>query len=122
VTHGEFWALPVLSAHFPLVFENGARWVEFHGHCGDCDVQLPDHAFRGHVTRPFGQTFLVEAWGVCPTCDVLTTFHWRLLPDLTMVGRNARGDWGVWQPRRSLWSRLRKFLNELFSGPEGDRR
>lgn len=118
MTYGDFYALPELASHFPLVFETGARWVEFHGHCPDCDGRLPDHALRGHVTRPFGRAFLVEAWGLCPACDTVAPFNWRLLPDLSMVGRDKRGEWRTWQPRRSPLGRLRKFVVEMFGGGE----
>ena len=120
MTLTEFQAMPTVASHFPLVFDDGARWEVMTGHCADCNEKLPVDAFRGYVTRPFFTyrgnegTFLLEAWGLCPECEVLTNFNWQLHPDLTLVGRDKTGEMAMWMPRRPWWSGVRKFMKGLF--------
>ena len=119
MTYEDFYALPVVMSFFPLVFADGARWETFRGYCADCDGELREDRFRGHVTQPFwtyrgnASTYVVEAWGLCSKCDVLTPFHWQLLPDMTMRGRTKDGQMGTWLPRRLWWSPVRKFLRRV---------
>lgn len=102
----EFQALPTIASHFPLVFDDGARWEKFQGSCAECSLWLPSESFRGHVTRPFFTyrgnegTFLLEGWGLCPDCEVLTNFNWQLRPDMTLVGRDKTGEMAMWMPTR----------------------
>jgi hypothetical protein len=109
MTLDEFRALPTIASQFPLVFETGARWETMSGRCTKCGEPITGEALRGHVTRPFGRNFLMDAWGLCSSCETISTFRYRLLPDMTMVGRSPDGGaWSVWGPRRRLpwWRRL----------------
>lgn len=107
-TKGEFLALPTIASQFPLVFESGRRWTTMAGHCTRCDAALSGEALRGHVTQPFGATFLVNAFGLC-ACGALSRFSHRFHPDMTMTGRSPKdGEWSIWDARRtgSWWRRL----------------
>lgn len=106
----EDWAqTPTIASQFPLVYEAGSRWNEMIGHCGGCKQPITPENLRGHVTRPFGGAFLVQAWGWCP-CKYLSRFEYRLYPDMTMGGKK-NGQWCVWAPRHtSWWARLKAWL------------
>jgi hypothetical protein len=103
---GEFQALPTIESQFPLVFETGGRWTTMTGTCMRCEKDLSGELLRGHVTCPFGKTFLMEAWGLCP-CGFITSFRYRFPPDMSVVGRSPRdGEWSIWEaPRRASWWR-----------------
>lgn len=101
-----------LSEDFPVVFACGARWTSFRGSCGACGADVPDRRLTGRVTRPLGGggVALVEAVGRC-ACGGVTRFSYRLMPDMTLVGRSPRtGEWSAWAPRRSWWRRLLRAL------------
>lgn len=107
-TVAEFHALPTIASQFPLVFETGGRWETMVGHCKKCDAQLSGEALRGHVSRPFGPTFLMEAFGLC-ACGTLSYFSYRFPPDMTMVGRSPKDrEWSIWgaHRNRSWWRRM----------------
>lgn len=107
MTRDELHELPLLSSFFPLVFRSGARWERFHGRCGKCDAELPDGSLRGSVTHPFDPVYVVEAMGLCPSCDTLTPFSYRLHEDMSMTGPSPRdGGWSRWEAPRSAWRRL----------------
>jgi hypothetical protein len=117
-TMGEFRALPTIVSQFPLVFGNGARWETMAVRCSRCDTAISGDAFRGHVTRPFGAAFLMEAFGLCE-CGALTRASYRFLPDMTMVGRSPRdGAWSVWAAKRngSWWRRLFRRVSRAVRG------
>jgi hypothetical protein len=108
-TTGEFEAFPTIASQLPLVFSAGNRWDKLTCRCGDCKTELADETVRGHVTRPFGPTFIMDAWGLCQQCKTFTPFHYRFPPDMTIVGRSPKdGTWGIWEPRPngSKWRRL----------------
>lgn len=113
MTLDEFRALRPLHAFFPLVFDNGARWTDFSGHCGRCQDVFPPDDLRGTVVRPFPKIFVLDGWGYCPKCSLLTPIHYRLHENMAMTGRHPRtGEWSRWEPKRE--GRLRRWLRRLF--------
>ncbi len=115
-TYGEFHALPTIGSQFPLRFTNGAVWNTFTGHCAKCNGTISGPYLRGRVHVPFGETYVLEAWGLCGPCNLLTRYEYRLLPDMSMVGRDKNGDWAIWAPIPSQWNRFRRFFRRLCSG------
>jgi len=110
-TTDEFRTLPTIASQLPLIFSDRDRWNTFTGHCNKCGTSLNDEAVRGHVTRPFGATFILDAWGLCP-CGTITPFHYRLPPSMTMVGRSPKnGAWAIWAPQDSKGPWWRRVLN-----------
>ena len=108
-TVADFWALPILESWFPLLFENGDRCTEFTGRCAKCNTAVRGESIRGHITRPFKPAYMLDAWGLCPTCMTLTHFEYRVQPDLSLVGRSPKdGTWCVWPAREKTpwWRRL----------------
>jgi len=59
----EFRALPTIASQFPVVFDKTHRWTEFHSECNKCQKVLDGECLRGHITRPFGKAYLLDAWG-----------------------------------------------------------
>jgi len=105
----EFLAMPTIRSQFPLVFDNGARWDSMTGTCWRCDSTLPDVRMRGSIDRPFGATFMMEAWGLCD-CGAMTHYRYRIPPDMTLVGKQD-GRWCVWaRPPDPWWRRLLQHL------------
>lgn len=94
-TVGEFQALPTVASQFPIVIREGAHWDTFTGYCKACDAELDEDKIRGHVTQPFESTFDIEAWGMCD-CGTMSSFNFRFLPDMSMVGRSTTGEWSIW--------------------------
>jgi hypothetical protein len=114
VTLDEFLALPVVSSSFPLVFRSGARWTHLSGSCGKCDAEIPDESLRGSVSRPIDSVFVIDAVGLCASCNTLTPVLYRLHEDMSMTGPSPQdGLWSRWEPVRPWW---RRFLSALFGG------
>ena len=118
MTRQDFYALTLLSSHFPLVFGNGGRWTEMKGECGSCHTVFEDGMFRGTADVKLWnrdgtpRMFQVEGVGLCDDCDRITTFEYRLYDDMSMVGMK-NGKWARWEAKRSWWSAVRKFLRGL---------
>jgi hypothetical protein len=111
MTLDEFQALPALSASFPLVFADGARWDELTGHCGRCSRPIEADNLKGSASAwwsklgPF--VYDVRAFGYCPECRLLTPFHYRMHQDMSMTGL-MDGEWCRWRSpvRTSLVRRV----------------
>ncbi len=112
MTLDEFRALPLVRDRFPLVFSNGGRWESLEGLCSSCSTALVE--LRGTVEHPFTCVFIVEAWGYCRACRLLTSFQYRFHEDMGMTGKSPlTGEWVRWEPKRrwSFW----RWLRGLFS-------
>lgn len=102
MTRAEFEALPALSSFLPLVFPNGRRWHTFSGFCSRCNGPFSDAQVRGEVTHPFPRIFVLDAWGFCSACILLTPFRYRFTEDGGMTGRHPKtGEWVRWEPKRA---------------------
>lgn len=115
MTGEEFFALPALSSHFPLVYGNGARWNSMSGQCNGCRATFPDEMFRGRVTRPFPRVYVIDGIGFCEPCNLMSRCQYRVYDDMSLVGRDREGEWARWAGRPSRWSRFRKWLRGLFA-------
>jgi hypothetical protein len=104
---------PPLVASFPLVFPNGAMWSSFKAFCNGCRCEMAD--LRGTVTKPYPTIFVVEAYGLCEPCRLITTVSYRLHDDVSMSGRSpTTGRWSRWEVERPWWVRLRRWARSLF--------
>jgi len=103
MTLDEFQAIPALSASFPLVFADGARWDELTGHCGHCTLPIKAENLKGsaHAWGPKHAPVVydVRALGYCPECHLLTSFHYRMHRDMSMTGLRG-GEWCRWRSAR----------------------
>lgn len=103
-----FWGLRPLDESLPVVFENGARWTGMEAVCG-CGRRLSGRRLRGRICRLFSAR-VVDAYALC-FCGKLMRVHYRLMPDMTVVGRSPKtGEWSVWEGRPSWWRRLMEWL------------
>lgn len=118
MTRADFFALPVLSSQFPLAYGNGAKWTGMTGECGSCEKPFEDSCFRGTAEPGLqyadgtSRVYMLDGVGLCEGCERVTHFRYRLYDDMSMVGMKD-GECARWVPRRSWWSRLRKFLRGL---------
>jgi hypothetical protein len=111
VTKDEFYERQVLSSFFPLIFDNGTQWTSFTGQCNQCGKDILDADLRGMVTRPFARVFIVDAFGFCPSCELLTPYRYRLHADMGLTGISPKtGEWSRWEPKRP-WAWLRKLFS-----------
>jgi hypothetical protein len=116
MTLDEFHALPALSASFPLIFTNGARWDELVGHCGRCYRRIEADNLKGSASAwwsklgPF--VYDVRALGYCSECHLLTPFNYRMHHDMSMTGLRD-GEWCRWRSpvEKSL---VRRALSAIF--------
>lgn len=117
---------PTVMSQFPLVFGRGGRWLSFEGSCTSCHAVLPPDEIRGVVKaarvhaasfRDEGgdaYAFHVDALGYCDSCNLLTPFRMVMTDDMRMATFDG-GYMNIFEPRRSLWPRLKSRIRQLFS-------
>lgn len=60
---------------FPIRFDCGTEASVMEASCCCCKGPIRPEAFRGKVTRPTGDTAIIEAWGVCEECLIWVPFY-----------------------------------------------
>lgn len=106
----ELLSLQPIATQMPVIFENGASWSKFTGHCASCGQPINPYLLRGRVTRPMNNVAVIEAIGVCPPCRLATTYLYRLHDDMRLTGRDRSGRWHEWRQNPSLWNKIKRFL------------
>lgn len=99
-------AMPAIASQMPVKFKSGACWEGLEGVCNGCRQVIPSHLMSGRITRLMEPVATVEAVGVCPSCRLLTRFHYRLHDDMRITGMTDRG-WATWRAESSAFDRLR---------------
>lgn len=110
----ELLAFPSIASQMPVRFANGACWERLDGQCKACGKDIATAYLTGRVARPMESVATVEAVGVCPSCKLVTRFHYRLHDDMRISGPTDEG-WATWQVKPSIFDRLRKFALRAIS-------
>lgn len=105
----EMLTFPTIDSQMPVEFANGTCWDCLTGQCKACGQDIQSARLTGKLTRPLESVVSVEAVGVCPSCKLLTRFHFRLHDDMRISGRTDEG-WASWQAKPSIYDRLRKYF------------
>ena len=105
--------MPSIADQMPIRFE-GTDFIIDHanGECQRCKKAIPNHDFRGQITRAVPSIVTIEARGLCRNCNLVTAFRFRV---------NHHGDFsqlighewctGTLRPELPIWRRhLRRFL------------
>jgi hypothetical protein len=101
----------LLRDQLPIVFPNGGRWTEFTTLCNTCRRPIPEERLYATLSFSWGAYDLLGE-GLCPRCQLLTTFQYRFHPDMSLTGNHpSTGEYTHWRPMRppeSLWARFKR--------------
>lgn len=107
-------ALPTIASQMPVRFKNGATWDQLSGECKSCGKDINHRCFTGRIARLVESVATVEAVGVCPPCQLVTRFHYRLHDDMRISGLTDKG-WAQWKARPTLSARLLGWLSRIMA-------
>lgn len=82
--HRALMAAPTIASQMPLIFANGTEFHKWSGCCAGCGKQTKSSKLTGTITRPIEAVAVMEAVGVCGSCNLLTPYHVRLRNNLSM--------------------------------------
>ncbi len=120
MTKDEFYAMPKISSYFPLTFETSTnKWTQFVVECAECKKDIGDEDTHGYVfpilkvDNPYrGYPILAEyhviAQALCQLCEKLTTADYTLRQNMTLTGRDGKGNELTWNTRKlTLWEKIK---------------
>lgn len=108
-------AMPSIASQMPVQFKSGACWEGLEGVCNGCNQVIANPLMTGRITRLMEPVATVEAVGVCPSCRLLTRFHYRLHDDMRITGMTDKG-WATWRAESTAIERLRAWLIRSLRG------